>query len=79
MNNASNHQLKVSCGVSCSSVFMTDQILSSLDPFGTESDSELENVPISLMSCLIVARVDILRTEKSRVGGKRNLSIKHDK
>ena len=60
-------------------MFMTDQILSSLDPFGTESDSEFENALISLTSCLMVARVDILRTEKSRVGGKRNLGIEHDK
>ena len=36
---------------------MTDQILSSLDPFGTESDKEFERVPISLTRSLIVARV----------------------
>ena len=57
VNNVSNHQLKVSCGVPHSSAFMTDQILSSLDPCGTESDRELERVPISLMSSLMVARV----------------------
>jgi hypothetical protein len=45
---------------------MTDQILSSLDPFSAESDSEFEKVLIFLMSSLIVVRVDILCMEKSR-------------
>ena len=36
-------------------VFMTDQILSSFNALGTESDSEVERVLISLTSCLMVA------------------------
>ena len=35
-------RLKVSCGVSPSLEFKTDQILSSLEPFSTASDKELE-------------------------------------
>ena len=58
-------------------VFMTDQILSSLDPFGTESDKEVERVLISLTRSLIVARVGvgILSTEKWMHGG--NLKVKY--
>jgi len=38
---------------------MTDQILSSLDPFSTASEREFERTPISLTSSLIDERVDI--------------------
>ena len=75
-----NHQLKVSCGVSCSSVLMMQYILSSLDPFGTESDSRFERALISLMSSWMVARVDILCMEnqaraevKSSIGPEINI------
>ena len=48
-----------------------DQILSSLDPFGTESDKEFETVAISLMRSLIAAIVlaGILSTEKGTESG----------
>lgn len=58
-NSASDRWLKVSCGVSRSSEFMTDQILSSLEPFGTESDKVFDKVLISLTSLM----EDILSTE----------------
>ena len=65
-NIASNHQLNVSCGLLHSLAFMTDQILSSLDPFSTESNKEFERVPISLTRSLIVVifGAGILSTEK---------------
>src|SRR5271155_4123958 len=70
-NNASNRRLNVSWGFSRSSEFMTDQILSSLDPFGTEPDKEFERVAISLTRSLIAAIVlaGILSTEKGTESG----------
>jgi len=44
-------------------VFMTDQIVSSLEAFGTAFGEEFEKRPISLTSNLMVGRVDILSKE----------------
>jgi hypothetical protein len=63
-NNASKQQLKVSCGVSSLLLFMTDQSLSPLVPFGTASDKEFESALICLTSCLMVSEVDILGADK---------------
>ena len=43
---------------------MTDQILSSLDPFSTASDKEPERALISLTSCLMVSGAVILCAEE---------------
>jgi hypothetical protein len=47
-------------------VFITDQILTSFDPFGTKSKRDVERVLISLTSSLMVATevLDILFTKK---------------
>jgi len=58
-NKASNRWLKVSCGISPSLVFKTDQILLSLDPFGTASDRVFESAEISFKRCLMVTEVGI--------------------
>src|SRR5258708_3178107 len=58
-NKASNRWLKVSCGISPSLVFKTDQILSSLDPFGTASNRVFESTEIFFKRCLMVTEVGI--------------------
>ena len=45
-------------------MFITDQILLSLDPLRTASDREVERVPISLASPLMVAIVGMLEHER---------------
>jgi len=51
--------------VSPSLVFITVHILSSLDPFDTASDKEIERVLISLTRCLMVSVVHISDTEEA--------------
>src|SRR5216684_417870 len=58
-NKVSNQWLKVLCGISPSLVFKTDQILSSLDPFGTASNRVFESTEISFKRCLMVTEVGI--------------------
>src|SRR5260221_9570467 len=67
-NKALNRRLKVSCGTSPSAVFMTDQILSSLEPFGMASNKEHDRLLMSLMSCLTVSRVHIFTKEREGRG-----------
>jgi hypothetical protein len=62
-NSVSKCWLKVSWGVLHSLEFMTEYILLSLDPFGTESDREHERVPISLTRSLMLIMLDILSSE----------------
>jgi len=59
LNIVSNHLLNVSCGVLPSSEFMTAQILSSLELFGTDDRRPFVRVLISAMRVLISAIVSI--------------------
>jgi hypothetical protein len=58
-NMASNRLLKVSCGVSLSSKFMTAQILSSLEPFGTDEGRPCARMQMSATRLLISATVSM--------------------
>ena len=60
-NKESNHALKVSNMVSHSGLFITLQILSSVDPFGTEDGREFERLIISLTRSLMSVTVNIDR------------------
>jgi hypothetical protein len=57
-------------------VFITDHILSVLEPFGTASDKELDRALIFLTSCLVVSTVHISDTEEAIGAGVEDVEAK---